>query len=361
MDGTGSNQPRRRAGDSNTPYNASRLKEWQQNTWFGPAPLDTNPFEEPDNAPELLEQRSDNLRDKSGEFWQEKPPEGYKPPSGNSHHHRNNGKKKRKKPGTVMTAAMILTGVALAASLILYFFIFRVTKIVVIGNEILTTSEIIRYSGIKKGDSILRVSEEETARNIAANAASAGAVSLRNNRHPYEYYLQFRYLEKEMPGTVVIAVKERVPCCWTKLYGITYLMDKHRMVLFESEDEISFPELVQVQGLNVLDGNRAGQVIRLRSAAQEKAFLDLFVEMRVLNCSGDIAEADLNDPDNILLKTRDGYTVSMGNGNRIHAKLRSMLAVREALNGMIQSGQAKPGGTINVITPESPYYSPPSV
>ena len=71
MDGTGSNQPRRRAGDSNTPYNASRLKEWQQNTWFGPAPLDTNPFEEPDNAPELLEQRSDNLRDKSGEFWQE--------------------------------------------------------------------------------------------------------------------------------------------------------------------------------------------------------------------------------------------------------------------------------------------------
>ena len=361
MEGPGVPQPKRRAGDSNTPYNTSPLKEWQQNTWYGPAPIDSNPFEEPDNAPELLEERSDNLRDKSGEFWQEKPPEGYTPPAGGRKRRTSAAKKKkRKKPGTVTTAALILVGMAMLASIILYFFVFRVTKIVVVGNQILTVSEIISFSGIKKGDSILTLSEEETAKNIANKAGTAGKIALDKGEYPYEYYLQFRYLEKEMPGTVTIAVKERVPCCWTRLYGITYLMDKHRMVLYESEDEIAFPELVEVQGLDVRSGNRAGQTLQLRSAAQEEVFLELFVEMRVLNCTDRIGEADLRDTGNILLKTKDGYTVSLGDGSRIHAKLRSMLAVCDAVNDMVQSGQAKPGGTINVITPESPYYSPPA-
>ena len=71
MDGPGGNLPRRRAGDSNSPQNPSPIRDWQRNTWYGPVPQDTNPFEEPDEAPELLELRSDNVRQKSGDFWQE--------------------------------------------------------------------------------------------------------------------------------------------------------------------------------------------------------------------------------------------------------------------------------------------------
>ena len=33
------------------------LRDWQKNTWYGPAPLDENPFDEPEDAPELRELR----------------------------------------------------------------------------------------------------------------------------------------------------------------------------------------------------------------------------------------------------------------------------------------------------------------
>ena len=46
------------------------VREWQKNTWFGPAPLNSNPFDEPEDAPELKEIRSENVNEHMGEFWQ---------------------------------------------------------------------------------------------------------------------------------------------------------------------------------------------------------------------------------------------------------------------------------------------------
>ena len=75
--------------------------------------------------------------------------------------------------------------------------------------------------------------------------------------------------------------------------------------------------------------------------------------MKVLGCTDRIKEADMTDPDSILLETRDGYTVSLGNAENLHAKLRSMLLVQEELQNRQMTG-----GTINVSNPESPIYNP---
>ena len=91
----------------------------------------------------------------------------------------------------------------------------------------------------------------------------------------------------------------------------------------------------------------------LSSATQEVAFKDLFLEMKILGCTSQILEADLSNPDSILLTTRDRFTVSMGNSESLHAKLRSMLLVRQKLAEM-----GKDSGTINVTNPEAPSYSP---
>ena len=69
MEGPGNNQPVKRAGDSNNPHGAPEIRDWQKNTWTGPMPMNVSPFEEPDNAPELLQQRSENLSDRNGAFW----------------------------------------------------------------------------------------------------------------------------------------------------------------------------------------------------------------------------------------------------------------------------------------------------
>ena len=78
--------------------------------------------------------------------------------------------------------------------------------------------------------------------------------------------------------------------------------------------------------------------------------------MKVLGCMELIEEADLSNISSLLLTTRDGFTVSLGDGTNLHAKLRAMLITRdELLNRGYQ------GGVINVILPENPVFSPASV
>ena len=56
----------RRAGEAG----GQGVRDWQKNTWFGPAPLNSNPFDEPEDAPELKDVRSENVNQRMGEFWQ---------------------------------------------------------------------------------------------------------------------------------------------------------------------------------------------------------------------------------------------------------------------------------------------------
>ena len=46
------------------------LRDWQKDTWYGPYPMNENPFDEPEDAPELRELRSEELNNRSGEFWE---------------------------------------------------------------------------------------------------------------------------------------------------------------------------------------------------------------------------------------------------------------------------------------------------
>jgi len=133
-------------------------------------------------------------------------------------------------------------------------------------------------------------------------------------------------------------------------------------VLKEEEDPNYRPEkdpdyrpkgLVEVKGLEVRSNTIVGQEIVLGNEKQQEILSSLFLHMKVLDCTGEIKEADISNTDSILLETRDGYTVSLGDVEELHAKLRSMLLVRDELRRM-----EKIGGTINVSKPETPIYAP---
>ena len=164
-------------------------------------------------------------------------------------------------------------------------------------------------------------------------------------------------------------------------------MDKERMILWETESKAGTPiDLVQVKGLKVKNDSRGGQILDIDSSDQQRIFSDLFLEMKVLSCMDMIQEVDLSNPASVTMTTRrnadaDGneYVISLGdcrttnlsdpNTDRIliHAKLRSFLLVWNKLHSLTGSeleaveariGHRINGGTINVKTPESPYYSP---
>ena len=334
MDGPSGEYRPRTAGQ-----NGSGVRDWQRNTWFGPAPLNSNPFDEPEDAPELKESRSANVNEHMGDFWAPHQP-GYVSQTGREARTqpkespaRNRVKEKKRRFPFLLGVLVFFT----AVFVILRFTVFAVQEIQVTGNVRIPAGEIIRISGIRQGNNILTLNEKDVERRITS-----------------DYRLRFRYMAKQLPGTVVLSVREREACCWFSYCGIFYVLDRDRMVLSESENLADTPAgLVEVRGLEVRSNTLVGQMVNLGNALQQSVFTELFVEMKVLGCTEQIRDADISNTSSILLTTRDGFTVSLGDRENIHAKLRSMLLVREELHR-----QQINGGTINVSNPEVPIYSP---
>ena len=336
MDGSGQYHRPDQGGRSGTAGEGGQgVRDWQRNTWFGPVPQNTNPFDEPETAPELKDSRSENVNEHMGDFWAPHD-SGFRPGAGQQETGRT---ERKKKTGGLRRFAGLAAVIAVLAAVVvvLRLFVFNVTEIQVLGNSQIPAGEIIRLSGIRKGDNILFLNEQDIERRITS-----------------DYRLQFRYMERQLPHSVFLSVREREACCWLTYCGIMYVMDKNRMVLYETEDPTVKPaDLVEVRGLEVRSDTLVGQIVNLGSETQQTVFSELFLEMKVLGCTNDILEADISNTESILLATRDGYTVSLGNTSNLHAKLRSMKLVHDELRNMGQTG-----GTINVSNPETPIYAP---
>ena len=341
MQGPSGEQRQRTAGDRNgMPANHDGVRDWQRNTWFGPAPLNSNPFDEPEDAPELKAIRSENVNERMGDFWNV-PGQGYQNTGSIRQQPQSEvgtgvQKTARGKRRLFLLAAGILLTIT-AVLLVLRFAVFSVKEIQVIGNSRISAEDIIRISGIKTGSNILTLNEKNAEERILS-----------------DYRLEFRYIYRELPSRVVISVREREACCWLSYCGIIYKMDKNRMILEETENPNDKPDnLVEIEGLEVRSNTMVGQYLNLGSELQQSIFTELFLEMKVLGCTAQIAEADISNTESILLVTRDGYTVGLGNRENLHAKLRSMQLVQKELISM-----GNYGGTINVSNPETPIYNP---
>ncbi len=299
-------------------------------------PADLNPFDEPEDAPELREERSESLNNREGAFWSSGNTTGYRY-GGNAAAPAPTAPKKPAKKRSPWVYVLFALASGVVIWVLTWYVIFNVRNIRIEGNQKFTDEEIISLSGIRKGQPLLGLNAEDISRNIESTV-----------------YLRFRYLEKELPDTVILSVREREACCWMTWCGIFYTMDKERMVLFETEEEGVRPSnLVRVDGLRIRSGCMVGQTLMLESAEQQSVFTNLFLEMKVLGCTEDIAEADLSNLSSLLLTTRDGFTVRLGDANNLHAKLRSMLLTRDEL---VRRGYN--GGIINVVNLENPIFSP---
>ena len=347
MDGQNGGYRPRTAGErtGSAPNGDQGVRDWQKNTWFGPAPVNSNPFDEPEDAPELKAIRSENVNEHIGDFWNS-PVRG---PQDTGSYRQNTQAGAAVKPVRTKTKVtgrknshplrvlLLIAVFVTAVILVLRFAVFSVKEIRVIGNKSIPAAEIIRVSGIHLGDSIFTLNEKKVEEHITS-----------------DYRLLFVYMDREMPGTVTLSVAEREPRCWLTYCGIMYVMDKNRMVLYESENPDERPiDLVEVKGLEVRSNTMVGQYVNLGNEQQKSIFRELFQEMKVLSCIDKIADADISNINSILLATRYGFTVALGDANNIHAKLRSMLLVQDKL---VELGYS--AGTINVTNPEKPMFIP---
>ena len=313
-----------------------------------------NPFEEPEQAPELREKRSENLYSRDEPFWERvvDAPDASgdfrrdvnywnHPDVMDTDHllHVDNDTALQKVGKFLGSDAVkkvigIVTVVVLVA-IALFGTVFRVHAIHVSGNTTVTDEAIIRLSGLKVGQSSMTIDDEEVMRKIESNR-----------------YLRCTLVDVQW-NAVTLHVKERVPAVYINHNGMIVTLDNRGFVLEESlASETGYESLVKVSGMNVRRC-ALGQQIALQSANQLEAYTQILVELKAMKGIDLLRELDMSSMDSIYLTTRDDFFVRLGSEDDLHAKLRAFLITREKV---LQMGYAK--GTIDVTDPGRPTYLP---
>ena len=320
----------------------------------GDAHAGESPFEEPEQAPELRADRSDNLYSRDEPFWNrvvDAPQSGKElPRDPNYWNHpdvmdtdrllyvdNDTGLQKLRKflgSGTVKKC-LLITAVIVVVAFVLYSTIFQVRTINVVGNSSISPQEIIRLSGLKTGQSSMTIDDEAVMRKVEGNR-----------------YLRCTLVDVQW-DSVTIHVKERTPAAWINHNGMVVLMDNRGFVLEESLDAYAGDEsLVKVIGMDVRR-SALGQQITLDSSAQLETYTQILVELKAMKGLELLSELDMSSMDSIYLATRDGFYVRLGSEESIHEKLRAFLITREKV---LEMGNTS--GTIDVTDPGRPTYSP---
>ena len=317
-------------------------------------PQTESPFEEPEQAPELRRERSENLYTRDEPFWNRvveasdqgrqnrRDPNYWNHPDVMDtdrllHVDSDTTLQKFKKflgAGTTKKF-LIIAAIIVAVVVLLYSALFQVRRITVTGNTTIPGQDIVRLSGLKIGQNSLTIDDEAVMRRVEGNR-----------------YLRCTLVDVQW-DSVTIHVKERVPMAWLNHNGMVVVLDNRGFVLEESLEAGAWQDtLIKVIGMDVRR-SALGQNIALQSPAQLETYTRILVELKAMKGIDLLGELDMTSMDSIYLATRDGFYVRLGSENSIHEKLRAFLIARDKV---IELGYS--GGTIDVTDPGRPTYSP---
>lgn len=317
-----------------------------------------SPFEEPDQAPELREDRSENLYSRDEPFWNrvvDIPQTGRELPRDPNYWNHPDvmdtdrllyvdsdtklQKLKKFLGSGVVKRFLIIFAIVVVVTVILYSALFQVRTIHVTGNTTITADEIIRLSGLKVGQSSMTIDDESVMRKVESN-----------------HYLRCTLVDVQW-DSVTIHVKERVPATFITHNGMVMLLDNRGFVLKESLDaNTAYDDLVKTIGFDIRRC-ALGQQITLNSKTQLQTFTQILVELKAMKGIDLIAELDMSSMDSIYLTTRgeesQRFYIRLGSEESIHEKLRAFMITRERV---LEMGYTS--GTIDVTDPGRPTYSP---
>ena len=213
--------------------------------------------------------------------------------------------------------------------------IFRIQAIDVTGGGDIPAADIIALSGVEKGQNILTLNDSEIERRIGTDVR-----------------LVLVSVEKEYPGHVTLHVRRREPAAYLSSKGFTYVLDSKGIVLEEDRTGGTRTGLLRVEGMDVRSAV-VGKRISLDKQEQLTVYKEVLIETRVMKMEDSIVELYVTNPDNLYIATADGFSIRLGSGYRIHAKLRVVRLVQDSLREM-----GRTGGTIDVSNPEEPTWIP---
>lgn len=189
----------------------------------------------------------------------------------------------------------------------------KVRLLVVSGCMQRPVSEVSILSGIEYNQSMFFLPMKKISADIEANP-----------------YYEMLSIKREYPSTVWIYVRERQPCAVVRLTNGFLILDSEGFVLERKQTDSGF-SLPVLSGLAV-NTYHTGQEITLDRPTQLSAMqsvLQALEESRLLEKMREINLSSIND---ILLYTKDGLSVEVGNALALSDKFRYLTAVLEDLD-----------------------------
>ena len=164
-------------------------------------------------------------------------------------------------------------------------------------------------------------------------------------------YLRMQELEYVFPDGLVIVVEERKPCAAFAFSDAYIVSDAEGNILAVEEKQEDFDYPV-ITGVNVTEFD-VGYPIRTDDTFKFSVMKDFLACLGKYELESQLSNIDLTDVNNILLTTKTGTQIVIGQSDMLEEKLHLVASVLPILDK-----EGKWGGTLNVSTGEEASYLP---
>jgi cell division protein FtsQ len=203
--------------------------------------------------------------------------------------------------------------------------LFNIKTINVSGNERVSQQEIIRLSGLNYQQNILRINTKETMKGIFQN--------------PYVKKIKIR---RALPNIINIDIIERKPMVLAPYVG-SYLFVDEEGIVVEINASIKDMKLPIVTGLK-FNTFKLGEELKVENKEQLSTVVTLIKEITRAGINQEITEINTADTQNIMLITKNGVKINLGDASNMEKKLPMAKAIlqdlyKKNLKGTVEMGQ----------------------
>ena len=229
----------------------------------------------------------------------------------------------------------LIVSISMALILLLQNSVFRIQSVRVVGNTLVPWEQVVLSAGISKSSNYYNINETKIEEAINTNR-----------------YLKFKRLEKQYPNRLTLYVEERVPTACIKYIGVAYIVAEDGMILDKTKDLSLVSYLPLISGLHILS-IYPGSIPTCGRVEQMPSCIQLLGELKKQGVLNEIEEINVAEPKGIYMITKDGFSVRIGNGDYLRAKVGTARAVLAELR---RNNYSK--GSVVITKPGEAMYRP---
>ncbi len=210
-------------------------------------------------------------------------------------------KKKIKKRRAVVFYTILVTLLISVITVLSLTVFFNINKISVTGNDFYTDKQIIKVTGLKKGQNLFRLNKFKIIEHLKEQLP----------------YLDTVEIDRHLPVSIEIKVAECEPFLAINTSKTSYLVDSSLKILEKTETPPT--TLAQVKGFKVKNGEVGGYITDKNGA--EKRLKQLCEELYKQFGTGKVTKIDIKTTYDIKVTYEDRVTIKLGTLENLEQKL----------------------------------------